>query len=129
MLGGSIFALGALASLAPPTTADKSTDPLFAELAAKSADNFLRGMDRGDRIPGALLVAYTDAYGWVNLALEKEGRPLLYCVPPKLGLMPEQAGGILRRYVKTHPRKGKYPASMVILEAMQETFPCPTENR
>jgi hypothetical protein len=118
MLGITVFSLATLAQAGVGT-----------EHAAKSADNFLRGIDRGDVLPSQLLLSYTEAFGWINARLQIAGKPLLYCVPPKLALRREQAGSILREHVKLHPKEGAYPASMVMLSAMEEAFPCPKENR
>lgn len=118
MRGASSFALAALALVA--------AHPARAEA---SADEFLKGMNRGDDMSTVLLLAYTVGFSWANTELQMAGRPMLYCVPPKLALRREQAGSILLQYVKAHPKSRTFPAGMVMLDAMQQTFPCSTQNR
>src|SRR5579859_7962650 len=61
---------------------------------------------------------------WANTELRARGQPRLYCVPEKMAMSPDQADTILRSYLDEHPEQAKYPVALILLRAMEETFPC-----
>jgi len=62
---------------------------------------------------------------WANAELESKHRPKLFCTPAQLQLTLDGDVDILRQYLKRHPNDATERAGMVMMEAMQEKFPCP----
>lgn len=72
--------------------------------------------------------ATSHAYLWANAAAEAEGRPPLYCVPPRLALTGDQVSVILDRWLEERPVSQTPEDSFLAFEvllALKHTFPCP----
>ena len=96
--------------------------------AEPDASTFLQRIDQGGaqgEIAKHTLSAYENGLGWANAHLENEGQRRLYCPPGQLALTPDQVVDIFRRFVARNPEAGNSPAGMVLLFALQDTFPCP----
>ena len=96
-------------------------------------DTFLRGYDlaeqahdlESNRIYQAILGHEVDGMDWANTALKESRKELpLYCVPANLALTNNQLIDIVRRMRTDVPSLGKSPVGLVILFALQKTFPC-----
>ena len=70
------------------------------------------------------LVGVVDGFGWVNAELSINGQNKLYCQPTKLALEPDQIVSIFMNFSKKWHGDSKAPAGMIMLLALQETFPC-----
>lgn len=71
------------------------------------------------------IFAYSDAYSWVNVVNESEGHDALYCQPSKLALRVEQVWDIVLRFLESTEKYDKQsPLGIVVLRALQSTFPC-----
>jgi len=67
---------------------------------------------------------------WANSALRMQRKEdPLYCVPDNLVLTGEQIVDILRRYLNEEPSAGERPYGLVMLVALQRTFPCNIERK
>ncbi|UFS82762.1 Rap1a/Tai family immunity protein [Rhizobium sp. T1470] len=50
-----------------------------------------------------------------------------FCIPPDLGLVPEQTREIAERYLRTHPDDAAKPSglyALVVIYAYADAFPC-----
>ena len=67
---------------------------------------------------------------WANSALrtQRKEEPL-YCVPSNVVLTGEQIVDILRRHLKEDPSAEEVPYGLVMLLALQKTFPCNVEQK
>ena len=62
---------------------------------------------------------------WANSALRTQRKEdPLYCVPSNVVLTGEQIVDILRRHLKEDPSAEEVPYGLVMLLALQKTFPC-----
>jgi hypothetical protein len=59
-----------------------------------------------------------------NVALGVEGKEALFCLPPKLALTTEQAEDIINRTADQHSFPSDSLISLVLLQGLEETFPC-----
>lgn len=78
------------------------------------------------------LRAVKEGLDWANVRLVEKHQPLLFCQPPKMALTLDQLSDILQRYVddKQHsPLLADFPVRLVLLDALQEVFPCPPNDR
>jgi hypothetical protein len=89
-----------------------------------SADEVIQYLDNKSELVVLLLHSYAQGMEWSNTELESQGKAPLYCAPSKLAINGEQHADIFRKHVKDNPYVGKYPAAMVLLDALQATFPC-----
>jgi Rap1a immunity proteins len=82
-------------------------------------------IDKADR---ALLKVYLDGVKegivMLNVTLQVEGRPPLFCQPEKLALTVEQAEDIMMRRAKKMPDPDRVPISLILIHGLQDTFPC-----
>lgn len=81
-------------------------------------------VQRSDRVYLAGLRGIADGIEWSNIRLQSNGQKKLYCPPEKLAMTVDQYRSIFVRYVKENPSEGQFPAGLVMLEALVETFPC-----
>jgi Rap1a immunity proteins len=59
-----------------------------------------------------------------NSSLIVDGKPPLFCLPPKLAVTGEQAEDIKMRKAKALSNIDDAPISILLLEGLKETFPC-----
>jgi hypothetical protein len=59
-----------------------------------------------------------------NAALSAEGQRKLFCSPDKLNLVDDQYVRVMRDFLKKVPAIRKETPSLVLLLALQATFPC-----
>jgi hypothetical protein len=64
-------------------------------------------------------------FEWANADLTSRKQPALYCAPGNLAVVGQQYIAMLEQQVSKRPDQGKLPASIVLLRALKETFPCP----
>ena len=98
-----------------------------ASAAGVTTAQALARIDAGDALQVASLVGATNGFGVINSRLEAEGKPLLYCPPRTLSLMPQQIVQILRDYLVVLPVGADITVEHVLLASYQHTFPCPTQ--
>lgn len=67
-----------------------------------------------------------DGLSWANVYLVSRQQPQIYCLPGQLALTGPQLVDIVRRQVAKQPEDAKYPIGLVLREALQSVFPCPT---
>jgi hypothetical protein len=77
----------------------------------------------------AFLAGSENAFGLTNSLLSAQGRSLLYCQPPHLGLASGQDIQIFRTFLREHPKHNDEPATAVLLLALKATFPCVANSR
>lgn len=116
----AVAALAMILAAAPssPVRADGSARGMIARLNA----------DGDDRLYMLLFIAgMLNGFVWANAHVERRlGLPPLYCTPPRLTLTAEQAADILRRYVQRNPEFATQLAGFAMMEALRDTFPCPS---
>jgi hypothetical protein len=63
---------------------------------------------------------------WANVFLDRAGKPLLYCQPPKLALGSDNYIQLLTNYIddNKHEVKDDAVVEALLLLALQEAFPC-----
>ena len=79
--------------------------------------------DEGDLVK-IYLAGVVDGYGWANAKLSNNGEKLLFCQPAKLALQPDQIVSIFMAFAKKWRGDSKAPAGIIMLLALEETFPC-----
>jgi Rap1a immunity proteins len=81
-----------------------------------------------DKADKALLKVYFDGVKegivMLNVMLQLEGRQPLFCQPENLALTVEQAEEILMRKAKKMANPDKVPVSIILIQGLQDTFPC-----
>ncbi len=99
--------------------------------AEMDASTFLQNYDRADatgrHLYERVLGATENGLSWANSALSHDHHQRLYCAPGKLAITDEQDVDILRRHVKEHPEHQTAPYGLVLLLALELTFPCPKQ--
>jgi hypothetical protein len=71
-----------------------------------------------------LLGAY-NALETMNIELEYRKRPPLFCPPEKLDIAIGQIRSIIAQHLQKYKVETNYPVEMVLLDALEEVFPCP----
>lgn len=61
---------------------------------------------------------------WANTMLKKRKQPLLYCQPDRLTLTDTQVIDMMRQAIIDKPKWGDFPVGLMVLLALQRTFPC-----
>jgi len=108
-----------LASLlvAAPAHAESSAKVFLENIDGPNQDlSLMFSLNLGSILIG---IQTTQAYIQVNRR-EKN----IYCSPRKMVITTEQTASILREFVKKEPELAEQPASLVLLYALRETFPC-----
>ena len=59
-----------------------------------------------------------------NVLMKNRGQRPFYCAPDKLGLRAQQVGAIFSDFVDDHPDVKDTLPVIVLLVALQDTFPC-----
>jgi Rap1a immunity proteins len=59
-----------------------------------------------------------------NAKLAMDGKPKLFCLPPKKEVTTQEAGEILVHQANTVPDADNYPISILLLAGFIDTFPC-----
>jgi hypothetical protein len=92
------------------------------------ADVFLKNYDAAGlesrQLYERILGATSNGISWASTKAMHDGQPGIFCTPNNLALADQQDIDILRRHVFSHPDHAKYPYGLVLLLALQETFPC-----
>jgi Rap1a immunity proteins len=95
--------------------------------AEMDAQTFLQNYDRGSlqdrQLYERILGSAENGISWANAAVGKEHGFHLYC-PPDIALADQQDVVIIRQYLSKHPDHRTYPYGLVLLVALEETFPC-----
>jgi hypothetical protein len=89
---------------------------------------FTRNYDNGtletrqlyEPIPGSM----DNAMSWANSAAMHDQGFYIYCPPDNLALADQQDIDIIRRHLVARPEHGNLPYGLVLLTALQMTFPC-----
>ena len=84
-------------------------------------------LDQGDEPREMALVAlnsYAQAFVVANSFVKTKGQPRMICQPQKLAIAAEQSARILADYLKRRPDTASLPAPIVLLIALEDTFPC-----
>jgi hypothetical protein len=102
-----------------------TTQPVHAEATAREFADMLRQGGQDADTARVFIHAVGNGLGWANTAMAKRGDQRLFCVPNKLGLTVDQSVDIFSRFLKENPKAGEYPGGMVMLIALETTFPCP----
>jgi hypothetical protein len=63
---------------------------------------------------------------WANTLLKDRGQPLIYCQPDRLTVTGPMILDMMRKGVRDNPKWSEVPAELVIVTALQRTFPCPS---
>lgn len=99
--------------------------------AAPTAEFYMTALEKGGQNAQwtkSILHSYVAAFEWSNAMLSNRGDQELYCQPPEFVSVAEQNVEIFKRFVKDAPASAKEDAAMVMLFALQRTFPCPDAN-
>lgn len=117
MLASVLFA-----SAVSPATAQEKPQVL-------SADQLLQNLGSKEKAPLAEIILHVVSLslGAANAELHINGRDPLFCVPANLALTPDQNRSIFEDYLERSPEMGEFPYFMIMLAALQDTFPC--ENK
>ena len=109
----------AVSLVSPLTAAENSTELL-------SADQMLLELDKPNQgeLAATILQVVSHSLGAANADLEFAGKAPLYFVPNQLALTVDQNRNIFEVYMSRAPEMGELPYFMVMLSALQETFPC-----
>jgi Rap1a immunity proteins len=59
-----------------------------------------------------------------NAKLAMDGKPKLFCLPPKKEVTAQEAGEIIVHQANTVPDADNYPISILLLAGFIDTFPC-----
>jgi hypothetical protein len=103
---------------------------VFATPAAAEmdADVFLKYYDAANlenrQLYERILGATENGISWASAKAMNDGQRGIFCPPNKLALTDQQSVDILRRHVLAHTDHAKVPYGLVLLLALQETFPC-----
>jgi hypothetical protein len=62
--------------------------------------------------------------GWANLQAKQKGQAPFFCAPYVFHPSAEQLIDLIRHVVKNNPDAGKEPWELVLLLALEETYPC-----
>ncbi|WP_435199208.1 hypothetical protein [Qipengyuania sp. 902] len=91
-----------------------------------TADQMLENLGNEKQAPLAQVILHVVSLSLsaANADLESKEQPKLYCVPIHLALTPEQNRGIFEDYLARSPEMGEFPYFMIMLSALQDTFPC-----
>ena len=97
--------------------------------AEPSANAIVKMLDAGGDVAVVAeysLQSYYDAFLWSNAYVERqtENRGHIYCAPRTMVMQKEQARSIFEEYVKEHPEEADKPTGLIVLLALQATFPC-----
>lgn len=94
-------------------------------LSRQVCDTYLRGVGEG--------------FSWANIGLRNSKPPLppLFCAPEKIALQPENYRDLIDSWIagkfRTPPTSKAeldvLPVEAILLDALQETFPCPNAER
>lgn len=92
--------------------------------ATITAHDILAKIDAGREADVGLLVGASAGFMAANAWLASKNRPVMFCVPNKLAVTPDQTVRILRDYLAYHPSSNSIDVSTVLLGAFEYTFPC-----
>ena len=94
-------------------------------LAQPSVGDILEWLDdQGSDIAAKTYIAAIEhGLSWANAHNADNGLPMLYCLPPNLGLTGDQTVSIFVRYAEDNS-VAEYPVGLVLMEALKEVFPC-----
>ena len=109
----------AVSLVSPLTAAENSTELLSADQILVELEKPKQG-----KLAETILHVVSHSLGAANAELEFDGKAPLYCVPDRLALTVEQNRSIFEVYLSRAPEMGELPYFMVMLSALQETFPC-----
>ena len=106
-----------------------------ASVASKAADDLVTAKDMlanpQDEHNRTYLRGVWDGLRSANVTLEENHQKPLFCTPPKQEIPPDQVINILGQYIGPDPRSpfkdvvASMPVDAVLLDALQEVFPCP----
>ena len=98
--------------------------PVRAEPSARDLIEIIDKEDDVSALGEAILLGLESAYSWSNATLGNRGGKLLYCQPENLAITRSQLKDIFERFVEEHNELADEPAGLVLLLALEETFPC-----
>ena len=64
-----------------------------------------------------------------NAKLATDGKPKLFCLPPKKEVTTQQAAEIMMHQAKDVPDADNYPISILLLAGLTDTFRCEEQTR
>ena len=64
-----------------------------------------------------------------NAKLATDGKPKLFCLPPKMEVTTQQAAEIMMHQAKDVPDADNYPISILLLAGLTDTFRCEEQTR
>ncbi|MGE3757737.1 MAG: Rap1a/Tai family immunity protein [Pseudobdellovibrionaceae bacterium] len=97
----------------------------YAEMTAKElVDTLANPYVRVREFVMSFFVGTQNGRSWANTQLAYDKMPLVYCVPPKMGLTGEQVLDVLKRHLEEVPTDKNFPVGLALLRAMRSTFPC-----
>ena len=64
-----------------------------------------------------------------NAKLATDGKPKLFCLPPKKEVTTQQAAEIMIHQAKDVPDADNYPISILLLAGLTDTFRCEEQTR
>jgi len=59
-----------------------------------------------------------------NAKLAMDGKPKLFCLPPKKEVTAQEAGEIIMHQANTVPDADNYPISILLMAGLTDAFPC-----
>ena len=64
-----------------------------------------------------------------NAKLATDGKPKLFCIPPRMEVTTQQAAEIMMHQAKNVPDADNYPISILLLAGLTDTFRCEEQTR
>jgi len=80
--------------------------------------------NEGHVLATAFIAGNANGLSWANTELRDRGLKPLYCQPPTLSITPDQDVQIMRDHIRRYPKLADFPAGVVMMIALQATFPC-----
>ena len=75
------------------------------------------------------LTGVTEGLLTFNAKLATDGKPKLFCLPPKKEVTTQQAAEIMMHQAKDVPDADNYPISILLLAGLTDTFRCEEQTR
>jgi hypothetical protein len=101
--------------------------------AEMDAHTFLRNYDAGTLDSRKAMEFWLSSIelgmDWENSILQHDHRVALYCTPPKLNLTGNQLVDMVRRYTTDIKPADILPVGLVMLDALETTFPCDSAGK
>ena len=93
-------------------------------LAEETAGKFLELLSGNNRSAKVWFAGVGNGFSWANSMLISSGQTRLYCPPENLTITTDQEVEIFKSGLEHHPKWKEFPAGLIMLKSLIETFPC-----